>query len=354
MARSSGAPPGERGGAGHASPGQSGADRASRDGRAGRGPAAVAGRAVEGFEVQGTPPDQPPVRVTRFEGDVARTRGTTLTPGEGLEPGDGLVVRGEGRADLDLGDLGRVLLERDTEIRVSEGGAAQVLLLRGAVHVFVPPGLSGPRPPLRVATPAASIELGGSGEFYALAHPSGMTWVVGLAGLTTVANGESDGRRRLRTIELAPGRAVLVGARGLGEPTEGPARIDAARTAAATLLEGSSAPDRLRARRDLEDAARRLDESLLWLESETRRGRDLTNQHREAVRAGRSADAIRLQRELVSHAQQLYVLRQVATARWERVLAGSLYLARTAGGAESSAAAVAGSRRDRVQSLLGP
>lgn len=314
---------------------------------------AIESRSVGRLEVRATPPDQPPARVTRFEGDVSRLRGTTLTPGEGLDFGDGLVVHGQGCADIDLGNGRRISLERETEIRVAERGTAQILLLRGSIHALVPPGPNGLRAPLRVATPAASIELGGSGEFYAVAHPSGATWVVGLAGVTTVASGEIDARRRLRTIELPAGSALLVGSRGMGEPTEGPTRLEDARTASVTLFETAAALDTDRMLRELEEGARRLDESLLWLEAELRRGRELSTQHRGAVRAGRSQEAMRLERELVAHGQKLYVLRELVTARWERLLVGSLQFARLAGVTPASATEWVETRRDRVESLIG-
>ncbi|AKF08216.1 FecR domain-containing protein [Sandaracinus amylolyticus] len=309
--------------------------------------AAVERHAGEPVEVIGTPPDQPPARLARATGDVLRSRGP-IEAGAPLEAGDGLVVRGEGRADVDLGDGGRVSLGPDTELRIGDGGPAQVVLLEGSLHAAVPAGPAGPRPPLRIATAHASIDLGGSGELFVRAHRTG-TWVASLAGLGTVATGEVDGRRRLRVIELPPGRAIFVGAR-LAEPTDGPTRLDDARSAAVTIFEGAAEPEAARLTRELDDAASRLDESLLWLEAETRRGLDLTTQHREAVRAGRADEGMRLQRELVTHSQQLYALRQVATARWERLHASALATAHVPGTTPSTHAET---RRDRVASLLG-
>lgn len=307
-------------------------------------------RAGEPVEAHGTPPDQPPARLARASGDVVRARGP-IEPGAALEAGDSLIVRGEGRADVDLADGGRIVLDRDTEIRIGDGGPAQIVLVRGALHAVVPPGPAGPRPPLRVATPAASIDLGGSGEFFAVAHASGGTWIASLSGLTTIATGEADARRRLRTLDLPPGRALLVVSR-MSEPTTGPERLDDARAAGGAVFETAPPLDAARAQRDATAAGRSLDESLLWLETETRQGLELTSRHREAVRAGRGDEGMRLQRELVSHSQRLHALRQVATARWERVLAGSLQLARVPG-ASPGDGALAESRRDRVTSLLG-
>lgn len=293
-------------------------------------------------------PEQPPARLVRWQGEVQRARGT-IVPGQPLEAGEFLAVRGEGRADVDLAEGGRIVLGRDTEVRIGDGGPAQVILLRGALHALVPPGPGGPRPPLRVACPAASVDLGGSGEFFVLSHASGGAWVASLAGMTTVTTGEVDARRRLRVVELPPARSLTIASR-MAEPADGPTRLDEAHAMAATVFGDAAPVDAARARRDLLDAAARLDEATLWLETETRAGRDLTTNHREAVRAGRAEDAMRLQRELVTHAQRLHALRQVVAARWERLLAGELQLARLPGAPRTDLVA---SRRDRVGSLLG-
>lgn len=299
-------------------------------------------------EAHDTPPAEPPARLTRFEGQVVRARGT-VAAGDALEAGDSLAVQGPGRADVDLGDGGRVVLDADTEIRIGDGGPAQIVLVRGVVHALMPPGPSGPRPPLRIAAPAASIDLPGAGEVLVIAHASGVTWAAALTGLTTVATGEVDGRRRLRTIDLTPARALLVASR-MAEPTDSPPRLEDARATGLAALEAASPLETDRATRDLADAAARLDEALLWLETETRRGLELTSQHREAVRAGRTDEGMRLQRDLVGHSQQLYALRQVAIARWERVVAGEAQLARLPGARPSE---LSSARRDRVGSLLG-
>lgn len=299
-------------------------------------------------EARSTPPEEPPARLTRFQGDVARGRGT-VAEGDALEAGDSLAIEGPGRADVDLGDGGRVVLDGDTEIRIGEGGPAQIVLVRGIVHAMVPPGPAGPRPPLRIATPAASVDLPGSGEVLVIAHGSGATWVASLSGLTIIATGEVDGRRRLRTVDLPPARALLIGSR-MADPTDAPARLEDARAMGVGALAEAGELDLERATRELADAARRLDEGLLWLETETRRGLDLTSQHREAVRVGGTDAAMLLQRELVTHSQQLYALRQVATVRWERLVAEELQLDRLPGARPSD---LASTRRDRVGSLLG-
>src|SRR5690606_4534844 len=105
------------------------------------------------------------------------------------------------------------------------------------------------------------------------------------------------------------------------EPTEAPRRLADAREAAAALAVAPPEPEAERLARDVQNEARRLDAALRLLETETRRGRELTTQHGAAVREGRRDEAQRLQRRLVDHSQALYRLRQLATARWERLRA---------------------------------
>jgi hypothetical protein len=99
--------------------------------------------------------------------------------------------------------------------------------------------------------------------------------------------------------------------------------------------------------RELGAATSRLDESLGALEAEGRHGHDLTEAHRAAVSAGSAEDATRIQGELVAHAQRLYHLREVATARWERVRAMALCIHERI---EPDPIEV---RADRVRGLLG-
>lgn len=302
-------------------------------------------RAVDAVDVASAPADEPPARLTRAEGEIFRSRGP-LEEGAGLETGDALVVPDEGVAELRLRQGGVVVLFGGSEAYLGDG-PSQVVLLRGELHAQVPPISAGSQPPLRVSTPTASIELAFGGDFFLAVHPTAGVWVAALSGTSTVATGEVDGRRRLRVVELSSGRAMSMGAR-LSEPTFGPTHLDQARVTARAALSETSGLEVIRAPRDLSDIARRLDESLLWLETETRRGLELTAQHRDAARMGRAEEALRLERQLQGHAQQLHALRQVATARWERLEAGALELGRASGMSN-----VVRARRDRIVSLLG-
>lgn len=297
--------------------------------------------------VYGASADAPPARVIRHTTGVMRSRGPLDDEG-GLDQGEILLVPAGGQATVDLRDAGRVELEGATSIQIADGGPAQVTLIEGDLRATMPPGPSGPRPPLRIATAAASIELEGAGDVWMRALRSGATWVVAFSGLSIVSNGETDIRRRLRTVELTRGRAVLVTAR-LGEATEAPNDLTAARIIAATLFEGTDAMSEDRASRELSEHANRLDESLGWLETETRRGLELTSRHREAVRSDQDTQAMRLQRDLATHAQRLHTLREVAIARWER-LVGTALLAHRSWPTGTDPIAI---RRDRVTSLVG-
>ncbi len=296
-------------------------------------------------DVASAPADEPPARLLRLEGEVVRPRGP-LEEGAALEHGDALIVREEGRAEIGLRQGGHVVLFAGAEAYVGGEGPSQIALLHGGLHAVAPPNAAGSRPPLRVATPTVSIELGGGGEFFVMVHPLAGAWIASLSGVTTVATGEVDTRRRLRVVELPSGRAMMIGTR-LNEPVDGPTGLSDARAAALAVFEEIGGADS-RAR-DLTEVARRLDESLLWLEAETRRGLELTTQHRDAVRMARAEDALRLERSLQGHAQQLHALRQIATARWERLEAGSFESGRATGLPNRLVSA----RRDRIESLLG-
>lgn len=260
--------------------------------------------------------EAPLARLVRTEGEVT-LGGGVMTAGQALERGERVRVGPGGRADVDVREGARFALEPGADLRIGDVGPARVLLIEGAVHVSNPPE-DGPRAILRIATPEASIAISGPGELYIVAHPSGTTVVMSLAGVFSVSNGESDARGRLREIDLATGRTVVVAQR-MSEPVTGPQRLDDARRESAALLVAAPVVDDERRRHDLGAAIGRCDEALSALETEGRRGADLTSEHRGAVAAANDAEAMRLQGELVAHSTQLFRLREVATSRWERV-----------------------------------
>ncbi len=286
-----------------------------------------------------------PASVVRYSGEVMLDHGV-LREGAPLERGDRVTVGEGGEAVIDLDGGDRVTVFGPALAMIGDG-AAQVVLARGSAHLVLSPGPAGPRPPFRVATREASIELVGAGEMLLVEDPSGATWIVALAGLGRVENGEVDARHHARATEISGGHALLV-LDHPAEPTEGPERLADARAAADAIFAGVSAPDPARRAESLARAATDLDASLGWLEAEARRGHGLTEQHRTAVTAGRSDEAMRLQGELVGHAQQLHALRDVANARWERLRARVLGGEVAAGAPDPTEA-----RRDRAGALLG-
>lgn len=303
----------------------------------------------EAPEVAHAPAAPPPARLRDLTGLVT-LEGAAAQRGAAIDAEETVEVPEEGRAVVQLADGGRVTLEGGSLGRVVTESAAQLLLVRGAVHAVQPPAGSSPRPPLRVVTPAATVEIGVSGEVYVAVFEGGASWVVVLGGGAAVSNGEADARRRLRTVDLAAGQAVAVAGR-IAEPTQAPRRLsetrEAARALAGTTPEGSEVE---RLPRELAGEAERLDQALRWLETETRRGRELTTQHNAAVRGADREEAQRLQRQLVDHSQALYRLRQLATARWERLR--TLWLRLGSLGPLPAADPVA-QRRERVVGLLG-
>lgn len=292
--------------------------------------------------------DPPPAELREVTGMVT-VAGARASRGAPVEAERAIEVGESARAALQLRDGGRITLDEGAHAWVVDESAAQLLLVRGAAHAVQPPAGSSPRPPLRLVTPSATVEIGQAGEAYVATFEGGASWVVALGGEIAVSNGESDARQRLRTVGLTAGQAVAVSNR-IAEPTEAPRRLEAAREAASALAVAPPEPEAERLARDVESEAQRLDTALRLLETETRRGRELTSQHGAAVREGQRDEAQRLQRQLVTHSQALYRLRQLATARWERLRAQWLRLGLI--GQQPARDPVA-LRRERVVGLLG-
>ncbi len=291
--------------------------------------------------------DPPPARLSEVSGAVT-IAGASARRGSDVGAERALEVPQNGRAVLLLEHGGRVALEGGARARVVEEGAAQLLLTNGSAHALQPPAGDSPRPPLRLVTPTATIDIEGDGEVF-VAATDGSSFVGVLRGAATISNGEVDARRRLRTIDLAAGQALAVSAR-IGEPTVCPRNLRQARAAARAAIVPATEPEHERLAREVTHEAERLDESLRWLEQETRRGRELTNEHRSAVRDGHGEEAERLLRELSDHSQALHRLRQIATARWERLRAQWLRLSDIAAVPANDPVA---QRRERVVGLLG-
>jgi hypothetical protein len=291
----------------------------------------------------------PPARMVRSQGTVT-VGGVAAAPGSAIEAEEPIGVPEDGRAVVQLRDGGRVEIDGPARARVVDEGGAQIFLIRGRLYAVQPPMGNSPRPPLRIVSPGATVEIGAAGEIYLASYESGASWVAVLGGAAAVENGEADVRRRLHAVDLSAGQAVAVPSR-IAEPTEGPSRLSAAREAA-EVFAATETPDEdgARQRRDLAHEADRLDQALQWLETEARRGRELTAQHSAAVQAGDGEESSRLQRELVEHSRALYRMRRLATARWERLRVHRL---RMRADGHATAADPVEARRDRVVGLLG-
>lgn len=317
-----------------------------------------AGRAEGGEDlppIEVVPPtsrhaDPPPARFQEIQGLVTLD-GAAARVGDLIDAEQTIEVPEGGQAGLELLDGGRLALEGDARARVVVDGAAQLLLLRGAAQAMQPPSGNSTRRPLRVVTPSATVELGAEGEAYVALLEGGASWVATLRGVAAVSNGEADARRRLRVVELSAGQALTVTSARIAEPSEGPLRLTEAQGAARAVAAGpTDPPEAERLARELQSEAQRVDQALRWLEGETRRGRELTSLHGAAVREGQSAEASRIQRQLSEHAQVLYRLRQLSTARWERLRAQWLRLGLLGPLPANDPVA---QRRERVTGLLG-
>jgi hypothetical protein len=290
--------------------------------------------------------DTSPATLVHLSG-VVRVDSGPAVEGASLERAQRLELEDGAEATIELSAGDRVTLYGPVLARVGEQGAAGMELVHGSALVRLSPGPAGPRSPLRVATPESTVELIGPGEVFVVADRSGATWTVVMAGMSRVANGDADARHHARLTELAAPHALIVGEQP-AEPTDGPTRLDDARTTGRAIFTTTTPLEPARLAERVTHAATNLDTALGWLEAEARHGRDLTDEHRAAVAAGNGDEAMRLQAALVGHAQELHALRDTARLRWERLSALVLEQAVPQGGPDPLAP-----RRDRAASLLG-
>ncbi len=302
-------------------------------------------------EAHGTPrvseeSDAPPVHLVHLTG-TARGETAPLAEGAALDHRARITVEDGAEATLETADGDRLVLFGPALAQIGDRGGASLHLASGSCHVRLPPGPAGPRAPLRIATPESSLELVGPGEVLIDADRSGATWYVVMAGLSRAGTGDADAHHRARMIDLQNSTALVV-ADEPAEPTPGPVRLDEARAAARAIFATAVPLEAARAAERVRRAGTSLDAALGWIEAESRHGQDLTDQHRAAVAAGNGDEAMRIQGELVGHAQELHALRDTARLRWERLSVLVLSGAVPPGEPDPLAA-----RRDRAASLLG-
>ncbi len=253
-----------------------------------------------------------------------RQRGRPIGPATELRTGDAPMP-------LDLREGARVSLDPHSLARLDDESRAQVILAKGALHANLPPMGGSPRPPLRIGTPAASLEIGGSGEAFVVAFPDGSAWFAMLSGSGHVWTGEGE------RVLLTPGRAVAGGA---SETTEGPANLDAARAIAATLPAADADPEV-----DLmPPAVARLDAAITAGTQVRDQGANLQRRHSQAVSA-MSGEASAVMQEIVAHTRALESVRGTLLVAYERARARALL-----SGASPDPTAV---RRPRVRAILG-
>jgi hypothetical protein len=293
-----------------------------------------------------TPVDRGAATLVRVSGAV-RVGTVPAADGTVLDHGDAIALDDGAEAVIDTLDGDRITLFGPVVARVGDPGAAVIEIANGSAHVRLPPGPAGPRAPLRVASPESTVELIGPGEVLVVADRSGATWTVVMSGVSHVAHGDADARHRARMAEVTTGHAIVV-ADQIAEPTEGPVRLDEARAAAHALFGAATPIDPTRLADRARHAASDLDSALGWVEAEARHGTELTDEHRAAVAASNADEAMRLQRALVGHAQELHALRDTARLRWERLVALVLEGAVRSGEPDPIAP-----RRDRAVALLG-
>ena len=295
------------------------------------------------------PPPEPEhdVRVGRLEGEV-RVNGEEVAAGAGVPPG-ARITTGEGaRAVLDRRGGGRLELGPGTVAVLDRAAELELVVARGRARGIMPPEGNTRRPPLRIGGPAASAEIGGSGDVWLEVAPDGRTWVATLSGRADVDRGalDDDGHPVRRT--LGPGRAVLVADELPEESGAGPAREQEAPAAAAEALGEPRDPDVASLTGAYVEAGAELREVLDRIEAEAQEGDRLAQRHRTT--AGLSRESARqVQRELVAHSQRVLRLRTAMLTRWERVHALAVALELAGGEPDPDPS----SFRDRVLRAMG-
>lgn len=252
-----------------------------------------------------------------------RQRGRPIGPATELRTGDAPMP-------LDLREGARVSLDPQSLARIDDESRAQIVLARGALHAVLPPMGGSPRPPLRIGTAAASLEIGGSGEAFVVALPDGSAWFAMLSGSGHVSTGEGE------RVLLTPGRALAGGAT---ETTEGPTELDAARAIAATLPTADADPEA----EVMAPAVARLDAAITAGTQVRDQGASLQRRHAQAVSAMSGASEV--MQEIVAHTRALESVRASLLVAYERARALALLT-----GASPDPTAI---RRPRVRAILG-
>ncbi|MEO0326633.1 MAG: hypothetical protein AAF447_27055, partial [Myxococcota bacterium] len=236
-----------------------------------------------------------------------------------------VLATGPGEVVVDLGRAGRVTLGPESLARFDGPEPAVVLLARGQAHAARPPQGNGPRTPLRLGTPAGTLVLESSGEAFVLALADGRGWVAQLAGLGRARTGaeatEAESAGRPATVELTPGRALVLGA---DASLEGPVTLAAAEGAAAPRAQGSGSPPASAVVARTRGADRAVDTLLEAASRLAEEGARLTRMQQSYVEDDRRELAQSLQPVLVRHSQSLGRLRERLRVRAER--AGTLHL----------------------------
>lgn len=260
------------------------------------------------------PREPPAARVARVEAaEGAPPSDYPLARGSALDS-TATIAAGQVTLALDLREGAQVILEPGARARLADEAPAQILLGAGSLRAVLPPVGSSPRPPLRIGTPAGTVEVGGSGQVWVTALPTGATWVAQLTGQATVSE---DG---VTTVALTPGQSIVIGAEA---PTDGPSTLVEARIAAQALIEQSSPADpasELDARVATMRAA--LDETIL----ERSRGQEVASRQRAAVMDDSVDEAARraLQSQLIEHSRTLGRVRRQLLVAYERARSTAL------------------------------
>ncbi len=252
-------------------------------------------------------PKQPSVRIKRLQ---PSTDDSPIVADQDFHS-----ERGGVRIDFPRG--ARATIDVGARARVGTHAPAQLLLASGSAQGEYPPQGNSARPPLRIATPSGTAEIGGSGTIWATVFPDGSAWFAVLNGQCAIEAGGSPQQGSRPATRIHAGQAVLTGPAGIQPPTEGPKSEEAARKAIAQLHRSAKKITSSKASREQQQSRAHFLAQVTSLAVAKERERMLTERHKDALKQSRTSGA-QTQQELIEHAQRLHQLRRATLLAYER------------------------------------
>ncbi len=155
-------------------------------------------------------PMGPLATVIRVVDDPQADGPTSVSASERLSAG-ALIESGGATVVVDFHGGGRVELYPGSRAVIGGEAPAQIFVGQGSVRAALAPAGNSTRPPLRVGTPAGSVEIAGSGDVVVMTLPDGASWFATLSGSASVARGDVDAETLPFEPLVGAQRALLLG-----------------------------------------------------------------------------------------------------------------------------------------------